>query len=132
MTRKEFKEHDWKVGERLYVIKNNEFKNYSIPHKVERVYVRRVCADAIWVSKKNEPCYYNGNYIYCTDRSLPELFFTRKDALESFDKKQQEFIAKHRDRVARGLVNMRYCVMKRAWGEWAKINSMLRMNIMNK
>lgn len=136
MTRKEFKEHDWKAGEYVYIVQNNEYGAITIPHKVIRAKVFDVQNDSYRPSEINV---YVGTkmhfYRYSSTRrgyGCIDIFLTRKDAVKGLEKRQNEFITRHRDRVKQALVNMRYDVMKQAWREWAKINSILRMNIMNK
>lgn len=136
MTRKEFKEHDWKAGEYVYIVQNNEYGAVTIPHKVIRAKVFDVQNDSY---RPSEKIVYIGtktdSYSYSSTRrgyGFLDIFLTRKDAVKELEERQNVFITRHRDNVIRALVNMRYDVMKQAWREWAKINGLLRMNVMNK
>ena len=42
MTRKEFREHDWKLGEQLYMVLYREYGPFKIPYKVSRSKVTNI------------------------------------------------------------------------------------------
>ena len=138
MTVKEFKEHEWKVGERLYrvVYKTlvsstwSTFYCYEIPYKVCPIHV-----DFVGFTQNVIGLKVAHNMIdYLESRSginLKYYFFNKKDAVKQLEKEKKRFVEYNRDTLRRNLIQRRSQIFKDARRELNKINGILRMKIMN-
>ena len=86
MTRKEFKEHDWKIGETLYRIRYNTYKHFEIPWKIEKVKVSMPSGEWINLDVKHAPF-----AIFSKSTDLRDYFFDYKSTKQAFGERKEEF-----------------------------------------
>lgn len=97
MTRNEFKSHDWKIGEILYIVGYRRCYYFSIPTRVIRA--RIVKSQNNWQfmeacnKKYHEMMPFYGFKTY--DRAFSEVFFNKKDAQERLEEKIKAFKELH-------------------------------------
>lgn len=99
MTRKEFKEHNWELGEQLYMVLYREYGGIKIPYKVSRVKVTNISdypGDAKWVyamvnNKRDRK--FQVQVVFSTSRTYgcDSLFFDKKKAEKEFSIRMKEF-----------------------------------------
>jgi len=124
MTQKEFKTHDWRIGETLYRIRYNTYKHFEIPWKIEKVKVSIPSDGWINLETKHAPFAFSSK---CTD--LKDYFFDYKSAKQAFERCKEEF-KNVRAMVVLGLRMELYDVYRRCIYDSNKIFGLLRMNIM--
>lgn len=131
MTKKEFANHDWKVGDILYVIGYKRCNYVKIPICVTRVKVKIVHPDIFYISPLNKKLSkYISVYGYFTKSGLRQIyeniFFDRKSAYSALEKKKQEFVKMHKERCRESLKRR----LRELDAERYAIYSVFRMKIM--
>lgn len=134
MTKKEFKEHEWKVGETLYTVVYKQYLCEPIPWRIEKVEVSNIikCDGGTWISFKKGEIYSYSNVEISTPYAsfLKNFFFDSESANEAFSEIQKKF-KKHRKKVIRELNNELFRLRRDYIRNSNKIYEQLRMNIMN-
>lgn len=135
MTRKEFREHDWKLGEQLYMVLYREYGHIKIPYKVCRSKVTNIIyyshdVNVIWlnIQVNNKRDYkFQTQVGFGTKRAYgcESLFFDKKKAEKEFSIRMRKF-GSARNRV-RNDVNAMICEhQKEIW----ELCGILQMNAM--
>ena len=97
MTREEFKSHDWKIGEILYIVGYRRCYHFSIPTRVIRA--KLVKNEDGWRfmeacnKKYHEMMPFYGFKTY--DRAFCEVFFNKDDAQKRLEEKIGDFKKNH-------------------------------------
>lgn len=134
MKKKEFLEHDWKIGDVLYAIGYKRYSYIKIPARVVSMTVKDVCPGKYFFTDYNKKKDKDliGTYGYSMVSGFgidcSEIFFTKKEAEKKFSEIYSEFQDKHVENTYRSLVNRLESLNQ----EKNTIRTLMRMKIMKK
>ena len=126
MTKKEFKEHNWKAGEEIYHVCFKEYEYVSIPYRVLPVQVRMVEDGWVYTNgAKYPPTGLNETSIH-----LKYFFFNKEEADRKLRELKDDFVQNKKDRVVSTLKELRRRLHNDYLERTEKIDNLLQLDIL--